>query len=150
MEGIYLIVKYRVHEVAKDFGRPTKEIADILTKYATAPKNHMQVLEDRELSILFDYLTQHNQVQSIESIYADTYHEPKPAPQGAKPAPPPRQVPRRAEPARARRRAPALRPAGPAACPGAPFRRQQPAQQRPQGQQSAGQQNLSRPGHPGA
>ena len=58
MEGIYLIVKYRVHEVAKDFGRPTKEIADILTKYATAPKNHMQVLEDRELSILFDYLTQ--------------------------------------------------------------------------------------------
>ena len=87
MEGIYLIVKYRVHEVAKDFGRPTKEIADILTKYATAPKNHMQVLEDRELSILFDYLTQHNQVQSIESIYADTYHEPKPAPQGAKPAP---------------------------------------------------------------
>ncbi|WP_419026636.1 translation initiation factor IF-2 N-terminal domain-containing protein, partial [Intestinimonas butyriciproducens] len=82
-----MIVKYRVHEVAKDFGRPTKEIADILTKYATAPKNHMQVLEDRELSILFDYLTQHNQVQSIESIYADTYHEPKPAPQGAKPAP---------------------------------------------------------------
>ena len=68
MEGIYLIVKYRVHEVAKDFGRPTKEIADILTKYATAPKNHMQVLEDRELSILFDYLTQHNQVQSIESM----------------------------------------------------------------------------------
>ena len=85
MEGSYLssLIKYRVHEVAKDFDRPTKEITDILTKYASAPKNHMQVLEDRELSIIFDYLTQHNQVQSIESIFADTYHEPKPAQQPA-------------------------------------------------------------------
>ena len=41
--------KYRVHEVAKDFGVSTKEITEILTKYAETPKNHMQVLEDREL-----------------------------------------------------------------------------------------------------
>ena len=87
MEGYDLssLIKYRVHEVAKDFKRPTKEITDILTKYATTPKNHMQVLEDGELSIIFDYLTQHNQVKNIESIFADTYHEPKPA-QEAKPA----------------------------------------------------------------
>jgi len=80
------LVKYRVHEVAKDFGRSTKEIADILTTYATAPKNHMQVLEDGELSAIFEYLTQHNQVESIESVFSDTYHEPKaaaPAPQKA-------------------------------------------------------------------
>ena len=76
--------KYRVHEVAKDFGLPTKVITEILTKYASAPKNHMQVLTDEELSIIFDYLTQHNQVESMESIFADVYHEPKPA---AKPAP---------------------------------------------------------------
>ena len=71
--------KYRVHEVAKDFNRNSKEITDILTKYATAPKNHMQPLEDKELSLIFEYLTQHNQVESIESIYADVYREPKPA-----------------------------------------------------------------------
>lgn len=75
------LIKYRVHEVAKDFGLSTKEIADILTKYASAPKNHMQVLEDRELALIFEYLTQRNQVDSIESIYADTYHERKPEPQ---------------------------------------------------------------------
>ena len=69
--------KYRVHEVAKDFGRNSKEIADILTQYASTPKNHMQVLSDGELSVIFDYLTQHNQVESIESIFADVYHEPK-------------------------------------------------------------------------
>ena len=74
-----MLNKYRVHEVAKDFKRNSKEIADILTQYATAPKNHMQVLEDRELSLIFEYLTQHNQVASIESIFADVYREPKPA-----------------------------------------------------------------------
>ena len=29
--------KYRVHEVAKDFGVPTKQITEILTKYAETP-----------------------------------------------------------------------------------------------------------------
>ena len=72
-------IKYRVRDVAKDFDRAPKEIINILGKYGAAPKNNMQVLEDGELSILFDYLTQNNQVESIESIFADTYHEPKPA-----------------------------------------------------------------------
>ena len=69
------IEKYRVHEVAKDFGLPTKTITEILTKYAQAPKNHMQVLTDHELSLIFDYLTQHNQVSSIQAIFADTFKE---------------------------------------------------------------------------
>ena len=71
------IEKYRVHEVAKDFGLPTKVITEILSKYATAPKNHMQVLEDRELSLIFEYLTQHNPVSGIQVIFADTYQEQK-------------------------------------------------------------------------
>ena len=57
--------KYRVHEVAKDFGKQTKDITQILTTYATAPKNHMQVLSDKELSIVFEYMTQHNQVADM-------------------------------------------------------------------------------------
>ena len=72
------IEKYRVHEVAKDFGLPTKTITEILTKYAQPPKNHMQALSDQELSVVFEYLTQHNQVSSIQVIFADTYQE-KPA-----------------------------------------------------------------------
>lgn len=36
--------KYRIHEVAKDFGMTSKDISQILTDYATTPKNHMQVL----------------------------------------------------------------------------------------------------------
>lgn len=68
--------KYRVHEVAKDFNLGSKEIADILTEYSQAPKNHMQVLTDQELSLIFEYLTQHHQIESIEAIYADVYQEP--------------------------------------------------------------------------
>jgi translation initiation factor IF-2 len=77
--------KYRVHELAKDFGVPTKDIVEILTKYSAAPKNHMQVLTDEELSMVFEYLTQHHPVSGIQQIYADTYKEPAkaetPAPQ---------------------------------------------------------------------
>ncbi len=69
------IEKYRVHEVAKDFGLPTKTITEILTKYAETPKNHMQALTDQELSLIFEYLTQHNQVSSIQTIFADTYKD---------------------------------------------------------------------------
>ena len=79
------IEKYRVHEVAKDFGLPTKAITEILTKYAETPKNHMQVLTDRELSVIFDYLTQNNQVSSIQVIYADAVKE---QPKAAAPAQP--------------------------------------------------------------
>ena len=58
--------KYRVHEVAKDFGASTKEITEILTEYCTTPKKHMQVLGDQELSVIFEYMTQHNQVENME------------------------------------------------------------------------------------
>ena len=82
-----IVNKYRVHEVAKDFKRNTKEITDILTKYASAPKNHMQVLEENELAIIFDYLTQHNQIDDLAKVFAETYHEPKPAAAPAAKAP---------------------------------------------------------------
>ena len=83
------IEKYRVHEVAKDFGLPTKTITEILTKYAETPKNHMQALTDQELSLIFEYLTQHNPVSSIQVIFADTYKEEpakEPAAKKAEPA----------------------------------------------------------------
>ena len=77
-----LNIKYRIRDVAKDLNRNAKEIMDILAKYTEAPKNNMQTLDERELSIIFEYLTQHNQVESMESIFAEVYHEPK-APEAA-------------------------------------------------------------------
>ena len=71
------MMKYRVHEVAKDFGIPTKSVTQILTDYIAPPKNHMQVLESSELDVIFEYITQHNQVESLEEIFKV---EPKAAP----------------------------------------------------------------------
>ena len=65
-----MINKYRVHEVAKDFNTTSKVITQILTDYATTPKNHMQVLENNELDVIFEYLTQHNQAASLADIFA--------------------------------------------------------------------------------
>ena len=64
-------VKYRVREVAKDFGLSNKEITEILTNYAAAPKSTMQVLTDEELSIIFEYLTQHHQIESLAEVFAE-------------------------------------------------------------------------------
>lgn len=76
------ILKYRIHELAKDFGVPSKVIMDILAKYGTIPKNHMQILTDDELNYLFDYLTQENQTADINAALMAQLkrREEKPAP----------------------------------------------------------------------
>ena len=63
------MIKYRIHEVAKDFNVPSKVISQILTDYIAPPKNHMQVLENNELDVIFDYMTQHNQVANLQDIF---------------------------------------------------------------------------------
>ena len=108
------IEKYRVHEVAKDFGLPTKTITEILTRYGAAPKNHMQVLTDRELSIIFDRLTQDHPISDIQVIFQETYQEAKPAPAEEQKAAP--------------------QPAKPAAQPGRPGQQPAAGQPSPQGQ----------------
>ncbi len=131
------IEKYRVHEVAKDFGLPTKTITEILTKYGTAPKNHMQVLTDRELSIIFDRLTQDHPVSDIQVIFQDTYQEAKPAPaEEKKPAPQPAQG-KPAAPQGQRPQAPQSGGSQPQKQPGGrPAQGQPPAQPGASGQQS--------------
>ena len=74
------IEKYRVRDVARDFGFPAKVITDILGKYGEAPKSNMQALEDKELSVIFEHLTQNNQISSIAAIYADEPKKPESAP----------------------------------------------------------------------
>ncbi len=63
-------VKYRLKEVAADFGVNPKQISDILTTYAEKPKSNTQILTDEELNVVFDYMTQKNPVSSMEQIFA--------------------------------------------------------------------------------
>ena len=73
-------VKYRVKEVATDFGKTPKEIADIISKYYEKPKSNTQVLNEAELNALFDDITRNNQIKSLEQVYAV-----KPAPKAEAP-----------------------------------------------------------------
>ena len=61
--------KYRIRDVAKDFNMSTKEISDIVTKYFEKPKSNMQILEDQQLNVLFEHITQHNQISSLEDVF---------------------------------------------------------------------------------
>ena len=88
----------KVSSLAKDFGVPSKDIIAILKEYTEAPKGHSQVLSDRELSIVFDYLTMHHQVK-IETIFAETYQEKKEEPAKAAPVPSAPKAPQAAAPA---------------------------------------------------
>ena len=81
------MIKYRVHEVAKDFNVTSKVISQILTDYATTPKNHMQVLETAELDLIFEYMTQHNQVSSLEEVFNVKAREEAPAAKAAEKKP---------------------------------------------------------------
>ena len=108
--------KYRIHEVAKDFGMTSKDISQILTDYATTPKNHMQVLEDAELDLIFEYLTQHHQVGSIAEIFAPEPEEkkaPAKAPEEKKPDAPAQEKTAGSAPAPAAVAAPVQQPQKP-------------------------------------
>ena len=64
------IVKYRVREVAADFGVTPKEIAEIVGSFFEKPKSNTQVLTEDELNVVFDRLTAKNQISSLEVVFA--------------------------------------------------------------------------------
>ena len=70
-------VKYRLKEVATDFGTTPKEIAEIIAKFGERPKSNTQVLTDQELNYVFDYMTQTHQISSLEQVYAAKPTAPK-------------------------------------------------------------------------
>ena len=111
------MIKYRVHEVAKDFNVTSKVISQILTDYIAPPKNHMQVLENHELDVIFEYMTQHNQAASLEDIFKVPE---KPAATAKKEAAPEKTA-----------AAPEKKPAQQSTAPAQPQQPQQPAPQQP-------------------
>ena len=62
--------KYRVHEVAKDFGINSKKILEILDGNSPEPRKHMTALEDAELDLIFDTITKENEVESFDEYFA--------------------------------------------------------------------------------
>ncbi len=143
-----ILNRYKVNDLAKDFGMQTKQIVEILGKYFDKPKKSGQNLSDHELTVVFEYLTQNNQVSNIQSIYADV-----PAAEQAAPAPQAKSAPagKPEQPAQQQKKSGRQQPQkGKSQTPpakqqsGAPQGRQQPQQQKGQSQQPQQQPVASR------
>ena len=61
--------KVKVSDVAKDFGKSNKDIIGILSKYCDGKRSANTVLEEKELNIIFEKLTQENSVKSFDSYF---------------------------------------------------------------------------------
>ena len=75
------VVKYRIREVAADFGVAPKEIVEIISKFFEKPKSTSQVLTEDELNVVFDVMTKTHQIASLEQVFAV---QPKPKAEPAK------------------------------------------------------------------
>ncbi|MCH3973114.1 MAG: translation initiation factor IF-2 [Oscillospiraceae bacterium] len=65
-----MMIKYRVHEVAKDLNVPNKDVIDVLQKYTGETKKHMTALTEEELDLVFEAFTQKNNQKDLNSYFA--------------------------------------------------------------------------------
>ena len=71
-----MMIKYRVHEVAKDLNVPNKDVIDTLEKYTGETKKHMTALTEGELDLVFETFTQKNSAENLDTYFAQA-SEPK-------------------------------------------------------------------------
>ena len=76
-----MVIKVKVSDIAKDFGKTNKEIIEILSAYCDGPaKKASTVLEESELNVLFDKITTENSVKDFNAYFNSA----KPKPQEKK------------------------------------------------------------------
>ena len=73
------MIKYKVRDIAKDLGVSVKEISDILEKNCGVTKKAMATLEESELNIVFDAVTQKNNVANFDKFFASRNKNAEPA-----------------------------------------------------------------------
>ena len=65
-----MMVKYRIHEVAKDLNVQSKQVVDFLKNATGEAKNHMTALNEDELNIVFEHFSKKGEVQNFEKYFA--------------------------------------------------------------------------------
>ena len=64
-----MTVKYKVHELAKDFNISSKEILSILSENSGDAKKSQTSLDEHQLNIVFEVLTKQNEVKSFDNYF---------------------------------------------------------------------------------
>ena len=62
--------KYKVSEIAKDFGLASKDITAVLSEAAGIDKKSGAALNETEIAVVFDVLTKQHQVKSFDEYFA--------------------------------------------------------------------------------
>ena len=62
--------KYKLSEVAKDFGVQNKKIAEVLEPYFEGEKKSQTTLEEKEIDVLVDVLTNEAAVENFDAYFA--------------------------------------------------------------------------------
>ena len=134
-----MLEKYRVHEVAKDLGVPTKEVVDLLGSRVPGERKSMTALNETELSVVLNHYTNQNQVENFEEYFSAGHAKKEAAAAAAKAA---------SEQAKAQQQAAFAaqqRAARPAASAGQPQAQQNGGRPAFNGQQGSRPQNGNRP-----
>ena len=64
------MMKYRVHDVAKDLNVPNKDVIDTLEKYTGKTNKYMAALSEDELDLVFESFTQKNRSENLNEYFA--------------------------------------------------------------------------------
>ncbi len=77
-----MAIRPRVHEISKGFGVSSKEILTLMEGFGITLKNHMAILEEKELDMILDYYTQKNQTEDLSQVFkVKEQEQPKAKPQ---------------------------------------------------------------------
>ena len=82
--------KYKLNELAKDLGLASSKLVECLAALGGEPKKTVSALTPEEVSFVFDFFTQQNQVENFDAYFANNVRpegvpEKKPAKKAAKP-----------------------------------------------------------------
>ena len=124
------MAKYKIKDLATDFGMSTKELSQVIEKFYEKPKSSSQSLEDDQLNVIFDYITQTNQIADISVVFAMAAAAPKKEePKAAEPKAEQKAAPQADKPAQ-EKKADAPKAAAPAAKPEKPAKPAEPERKR--------------------
>ncbi len=65
-----MISRYKISDLAKDFGMPSKDIIALVTSLTGEEKKSSAVLIETEIAMVFDALTKQNAVKSFDAYFA--------------------------------------------------------------------------------
>ena len=65
-----MLIKYKIHELSKDFNISSKEIMTLLQEKLGVDKKSQTSLEDYEFDLIFDHITAAHQVKNFDEYFA--------------------------------------------------------------------------------